>query len=54
MLDDGRDGMTVDAMIAAIRALPTQPKPSQAGADGLLDGLDVVVQRGRSLMNQKD
>lgn len=54
MLDDGRDGMTVEAMIAAIRALPTQPKPSQAGADGLLDGLDVVVQRGRALMNQKD
>jgi len=54
MLDDGRDGMTVDAMIKAIRALPTQQKPSQAGADGLLDGLDVVVQRGRALMDQKD
>lgn len=54
MLDNGRDGMTVDAMIKAIRALPTQQKPSQAGADGLLDGLDVVVQRGRNLMNQKD
>ena len=54
MLDDGRDGMTVDAMIAAIRALPSQAKPSDAGADGLLDGLDVVVQRGRALMNQKD
>ncbi|MEP1765652.1 MAG: hypothetical protein ABJJ53_03205 [Sulfitobacter sp.] len=54
MLDDGRDGMTVDAMIAAIRALPSQAKPSQAGADGLLDGLDVVVKRGRALMDQKD
>ncbi|WP_299415670.1 hypothetical protein [uncultured Sulfitobacter sp.] len=54
MLDDGRDGMTVDAMIAAIRALPTQAKPSAAGADGLLDGLDVVVKRGRALMDHKD
>ncbi|MEQ6204353.1 hypothetical protein ABMC88_15040 [Sulfitobacter sp. HNIBRBA2951] len=54
MLDDGRDGMTVEAMIKAIRALPDQKKPSEAGADGLLDGLDVVVQRGRALMNQKD
>lgn len=54
MLDDGRDGMTVDAMIAAIRALPTQQKPSDAGANGLLDGLDVVVQRGRALMAEKD
>ena len=54
MLDDGRDGMTVEAMIKAIRALPAQPRPSEAGADGLLDGLDVVVQRGRALMAQKD
>ncbi|KIN71181.1 glycosyltransferase family protein [Sulfitobacter guttiformis] len=54
MLDDGRDGMTVAAMIKAIRDLPTQQKPSAAGADGLLDGLDVVVARGRALMAQKD
>ncbi|MEP2919121.1 hypothetical protein [Sulfitobacter sp.] len=54
MLDDGRDGMTVEAMIQAIRALPDQKKPSQAGADGLLDGLDVVVKRGRALMARKD
>lgn len=54
MLDDGRDGMTVDAMIKAIRALPDQQTPSQAGADGLLDGLQVVVERGRALMQQKD
>lgn len=54
MLGDGRDGMTVDAMIEAIRNLPTQQKPSQAGANGLLDGLDVVVKRGRALMAQKD
>lgn len=54
MLDDGRDGMTVAAMIGAIRALPAQNKPSQAGANGLLDGLDVVVRRGRALMDQKE
>lgn len=54
MLDDGRDGMTVEAMIKAIRNLPTQQKPSDAGANGLLDGLDVVVARGRALMAQKD
>ena len=37
-------------MIAAIRALPTQIRPSQAGAAGLLDGLDVVIARARTLM----
>jgi predicted glycosyltransferase len=50
MLDETRDGMTPEAMIRAIRALPSQDKPSQAGADGLLDGLDVVVDRARALM----
>lgn len=50
MLDETRNGMNVTAMIEAIRALPTQNKPSQAGADGLLDGLDVVVDRARALM----
>lgn len=54
MLDNGRDGMTVEAMIKAIRNLPTQQKPSEAGADGILDGLDVVVERGRALMAQRD
>ena len=51
MLDETRDGMTADAMIAAIRNLPHQNKPSEAGADGLLDGLDVVIKRGRALMD---
>lgn len=51
MLDEIRDGMTPDAMIRAIRSLPDQPKPSEAGADGLLDGLDVVVARARALMH---
>ena len=53
MLDEARDGMTAHAMIEAIRALPTQKKPSQAGADGLLDGLDVVVRRAEALMSGK-
>ena len=52
MLDETRDGMTTQSMIRAIQALPTQPKPSQAGADGLLDGLEVVVERGRALMEK--
>ncbi len=45
-----RDGMTTQAMIDAIRALPAQGKPSDAGADGLLDGLDCVNARAHILM----
>ncbi|MFD2740440.1 glycosyltransferase family protein [Sulfitobacter aestuarii] len=52
MLDETRDGMTPRAMIAAIRNLPHQGRPSQAGADGLLDGLDVVITRARALMDR--
>ena len=51
MLDENRDGMTPEAMIDAIRRLPTQNKPSDAGADGLLDGLDVVISRANNLMS---
>lgn len=51
MLDETRDGMTPQSMIKAIRALPLQGKPSDAGADGLLDGLDDVIKRARALMN---
>lgn len=50
MLEETRDGMDTAAMIKAIRDLPKQAKPSAAGADGLLDGLDVVVARTRALM----
>ncbi|AXI48039.1 hypothetical protein C1J03_19755 [Sulfitobacter sp. SK012] len=53
MLDETRDGMTPQSMIAAIRRLPSQSKPSDAGADGLLDGLDVVIKRARALMQDK-
>ena len=51
MLDETRDGMTPQAMIKAIRHLPHQTKPSQAGANGLLDGLDAVKDRTRILIN---
>ena len=44
-LDEYRDGLTPDAMIKAIRALPSQPKPSSAFVPGLLDGLDFVSGR---------
>lgn len=50
-LDEFRDGLTAESMIAAIRGLPHQQRPSEAGADGLLDGLDVVIDRARALMN---
>lgn len=52
MLDETRDGLTTQSMIKAIRMLPSQPKPSEAGTDGLLDGLDVVVKRARALMDK--
>ena len=52
MLDEFRDGLTTEAMIAAIRALPELPKPSEAGADGLLDGLDAVIERTRILLGR--
>ena len=52
MLDEFRDGLSTEAMIAAIRRLPDQPRPSEAGADGLLDGLDVVIERARLLMDK--
>lgn len=51
MLDETRDGLTVASMIDAIRCLPEQSPPSQAGADGLLDGLEIVVARAGALMS---
>ncbi|MEM9966760.1 MAG: glycosyltransferase [Pseudomonadota bacterium] len=50
MLDVHRDEMTPRAMIEAIRRLPSQNKPSKGQATGLLDGLDVVVDRTRALI----
>lgn len=52
-LDEFRDGLTAESMIAAIRGLPGQKLPSEAGAEGLLDGLDVVNERARCLMSQR-
>lgn len=49
-LDEFRDGLTTQSMIAAIRGLPHQQRPSQSGSDGLLDGLDVVIERARGLI----
>ncbi|MEO0390841.1 MAG: hypothetical protein AAF218_07860 [Pseudomonadota bacterium] len=54
MLDEARDGATPDAMIAAIRGLPHQNRPSTAGAAALLNGLDVVNERARILMANRD
>lgn len=51
MLDETRDGMTPQAMISAIKNLPHQGKPSRAGANGLLDGLDVVIARVEALID---
>lgn len=53
MLDEKRDGMSAQTMIDFIRDLPAQHKPSHAGADGLLNGLEVVVARAAHLMAQK-
>ena len=49
-LDRFREGLTTDAMVRAIRALPQQKRPSEVGADGLLDGLDVVIDRAQALL----
>ncbi|WP_170414073.1 glycosyltransferase family protein [Ruegeria arenilitoris] len=53
MLDENRDGLTADAMIEAIRDLPHQPLPSQTIQDGLLDGLDYVIDRVDALLGQE-
>lgn len=50
MLDETRDGFTPEAMIRAIRALPSQPPPSAGRYPGLLDGLDVVTERVGALL----
>ncbi|UWQ80092.1 hypothetical protein K3725_03530 [Leisingera sp. S132] len=52
MLDEFRDGWTAPALAKAIRALATQPPPSAAGSEGLLDGLDYVTQRVTALLQE--
>ena len=54
MLDETRDGLTPAAMVAAIRALPEQPRPSQVPIAGLLDGLDYVTGRVRSILSERE
>ena len=50
MLDETRDGITPETMIAAIRHLPDQRLPSETISDGLLDGLDYVTERVAALL----
>ena len=53
MIDEWRDGLTTDAMIAAIRGLAARPRPSEAFPPGLLDGLDHVGERVGALLAQR-
>jgi len=51
MFDDKLDGSSVDAMIDAIRSLPTQKPPSAGRYDGLLDGLECIKARTSALLS---
>ncbi|MHA6264541.1 glycosyltransferase family protein [Arenibacterium sp. CAU 1754] len=53
MLDENRDGLSVQSMIAAIRNLPSQSLPSEAISDGLLDGLEYVTGRIAALLGER-
>lgn len=53
MFDEKLDGSSVDAMINAIRDLPTQKPPSAGRYTGLLDGLECIVDRTRALLAQE-
>ncbi|WP_121068014.1 glycosyltransferase family protein [Chachezhania antarctica] len=53
MLDERRDGLTTGAMIEAIRALPTQKRPSEVMPDRLLDGLDRVTERMADVLGNR-
>lgn len=53
MLENGRDGLTPEAMIRAIRELPNQPLPSQAMHKDLLGGLDYVTRRVATLLAER-
>ncbi|WP_339638332.1 glycosyltransferase [uncultured Sulfitobacter sp.] len=54
MLDETRDGMTPQTMIDAIRNLPQQGKPSEAGANDVLGGLETVIARADALMSKRE
>ena len=51
MLDEDCGELTPEAMIRAIRALPSQKLPSQSISAGLLDGLEKVIERSQALMS---
>lgn len=50
MLDEDKGELTTQAMIRAIRDLPDQKRPSQSFPDGLLGGLERVIDRAQVLM----
>jgi predicted glycosyltransferase len=52
MIHKERDGDGADVMIEAIRSLPNQDPPSAVKIDGLLDGLDAVVERTKYLLSK--
>ena len=53
MLDAKLDDSSVDAMIDAIRGLPSQKPPSAGRYTGLLDGLECIVGRTKALLGQE-
>ena len=53
MLDAKLDDSSVDAMIDAIRGLPSQKPPSAGRYAGLLDGLECIVGRTKALLGQE-
>jgi predicted glycosyltransferase len=50
MIHKERDGDNANVMIDAIRNLHNQNPPSAVQIDGLLDGLDIVVERTKNLL----
>jgi predicted glycosyltransferase len=53
MLSDYEAPRTPERMAAALRALSSQPRPSEVFIPGLLDGLDRVQERLKALTNSK-
>jgi predicted glycosyltransferase len=53
MLSDYKKPRTPERMAAALRSLSSQPRPSDVIVPGLLDGLDRVQERLKSLATSK-
>ena len=51
---DGDGSRPWQTMAAALRQLPSQPLPSEAKIDGILDGLSVLSQRVRRLLESSE